>query len=128
MKNQLWIIFLAFSLSACSVCKVARHTPIQEIQFGQGGGFSGMVSTYKLRVDGTLWNQDKKITKLSCDSLDAIIELAEQLPKQNFVHPGNTYSFVRVLFPNETYYYAWSWGDLPDKKVTELYLKLNKQL
>lgn len=129
MKRIVYILVcFVLMLSACSICKVAKNSPVQEIQFGSGGGFTGAVTTYTIEKNGTLWIQDKKITKLSCDSISAIIEMAEQLPKQNFIQPDNTYSFVRIFTSDETYYYAWSWGNFPDKKVIELYLKLNKQL
>lgn len=127
MKRYLLFI-ISILLCACSTCKVVKTSPVQEIQFGYGGGFTGAVTTYTLRKDGNLSPPDKKNIKLSCDSLSAILEIAEQLPKQNFVHPNNTYSFVRILSKDKTYYYAWSWGDMPDKKVIELYLKLNRQL
>jgi len=127
MRQLLFSLF-TIMLCACSTCTVAKRFSIQEIQFGNGGGFTGAVETYTLRKDGRIITQNKKDIKLSCDSLRAIFELAEQLPKENFVHPENIYSFIRVSTKNETYYYAWSWGDLPDKKVIELYLKLKKQL
>ena len=128
MKRQLLLAIFTIMLCACSTCNVTKQFPIQEIQFGNGGGFTGAVETYTLRKDGHLFTQDKRDVKLSCDSLSAIFEIAEQLPKQNFVHPENTYLFVRVSTKNESYYYAWSWGDMPDKKVIELYLKLKNQL
>ena len=126
--KKLLILPLLLTLCACSTCKVAKQSPINEIQFGNGGGFTGAVTTYTLKNDGTLWKQDDKIKKIPCDSISSIYELAEQLPKENFVHPSNTYSFVRIISSGNTHYYAWSFGNMPDKKVTELYQKLNKQL
>ena len=122
------LIYVTLVFLACSTCKVVKQSSIQEIQFGFGGGFTGAISTYTLHKNGTLSAKDMKDIKLSCDSLSAIFEMAEQLPKQNFIRPDNTYSFVRILYQNDTYYYAWSWGDLPNQKVIKLYLKLNNQL
>lgn len=127
MRNILFVILSAFVLSACSTCKVAKSSPIQEIQYGSGGGFTGNVTTYTLKSDGTLWQQEKQISKLSCDALSSIFDLAEQLPKEGFVQPGNVYSFVKIISKDATYYYAWSAGKLPDTKVTELYTKLNNR-
>lgn len=126
MKKILFVIIL-FVLCSCSTCKVAKLSPIQEIQYGSGGGFTGNVTTYTLKSDGTLWQQEKQISKLSCDALSSIFELAEQLPKEDFVQPGNVYSFVKIISKDATYYYAWTAGKLPDAKVTELYTKLNNQ-
>ena len=126
MKKVIYVI-IALLLSACSTCKVAKSSPIQEIQYGSGGGFSGTVSAYTLKSDGTLWQQKKQISKLSCAALCSIFELAEQLPKEDFVQPGNVYSFVKIISKDATYYYAWAAGQLPDAKVIELYSKLNNQ-
>ena len=126
MRNILFILS-ALVLYACSTCKVAKLSPILEIQYGSGGGFTGNVTTYALKSDGTLWQQEKQISKLSCDALSSIFNLAEQLPKENFVQPGNVYTFVKIISKDATYYYAWSAGKLPDTKVTELYTKLNNQ-
>lgn len=126
--KKLLLLPLVLAFCACSVCKVAKQSPITEIQFGSGGGFTGAVTTYTLKNDGSLWKQDDKIKKLSCDSISSIYDLAEQLPKVSFVHPSNTYSFVRIISSGTTYYYTWSFGTMPDKKVTELYKKLNRQL
>ena len=115
-------------LSACSACKVAKSSPIQEIRFGHGGGFTGAVRSYTLKSDGTIWQQDKQIKKIPCDSLSAIFELVEELPQADYVHPGNTYHFVRINMPDKKYNYTWSPDQLPDRKVVELYFKLNKQL
>lgn len=126
MKKVIYVI-IALLLSACSTCKVAKSSPIREIQYGNGGGFTGNVTTYTLKSDGTLWQQEKQIFKLSCDALNSIFELAEQLPKEDFVQPGNVYSFVKIISKDATYYYAWTAGKLPDAKVTELYTKLNNR-
>lgn len=126
--KKVYLILIVILLSACSTCKVAEKSPIREIQFGNGGGFTGALTTYYLKADGSLWKQGQKLKNLSCDSLSTIYELAEQLPQEDFIYPNNTYSFIRLTSRDTTYYYTWSWGEMPDKKVIELYLKLNKQL
>lgn len=127
MKNYS-AIFVVLLFTACSTCKVVKESPIQKIQFGYGGGFTGLVTSYELNADGSLLGQSKKITKLSCDSISAIFELAEQLPEQNYIRPGNMYSFVRIITKDKTLYYTWSWPNQPDNKVIELFNKLNTQL
>lgn len=131
MKYCFRIFFLglfAIAISACSTCKVAKLSSIQEIQFGSGGGFTGSVTTYTIKANGSLAKGNQPIRKISCDSLSSIFEQAELLPHENFVHPDNVYSFVRIITPSETYYYTWSMSKKPDKKVIDLYKKLNMQL
>ena len=127
MKKILFLLFI-FLLSACSTCKVAKQSPIREIQFGNGGGFTGVVTTYCLKADGALYKQEQMIKKLTCDSLSSIYELAEQLPKEDYIHPGNTYSFIKIMSRDSTYYYAWMWENKPHVIFVELYTKLSKQL
>lgn len=122
------MILLIFLLSECSTCKVAKRSPIREIQFGSGGGFVGVATTYNLKADGALYKQEQMIKKLSCDSLCIIYELAEQLPQEDFIFPGNTYSFIRLVLHDTTYYYTWSWENKPNDKIVELYTRLSKQL
>lgn len=127
--RHIFICLAAMLLVACSTtCKVAKNSPINEIQFGNGGGVTGLVTCYTVKADGSLWKEDKQIKTLSRDTLSSIYELVEKLPKENYVHPGNTYSFLRVHIHENVYYYTWSWDSLPDKVAVELFTKLNKQL
>lgn len=126
--KKVFPILIMFLLSSCSTCKVAMYSPIHEIQFGSGGGFAGEITTYNLKADGSLWRQEQRIKKLSCDSLSAIYELVEQLPKEEYIHPGNAYSFIKLVYHDTTYYYTWTWANKPDQKIIELYTKLNSQL
>ena len=127
MRKILFTILSVFVFSTCSTCKVTKLSPIREIQYGSGGGFTGNVTAYTLKSDGTLWRQNKQIAKLSCEELSPIFELAEQLPKENYVQPGNMYSFIQVVMKDTIFYYSWTADKVPDLKVTELYTKLNKQ-
>ncbi len=87
-----------------------------------------MVNSYSLKADGALYKQEQLIKKLSCDSLVSIYELAERLPQEDFIHPGNTYSFIRLVLREGSYYYTWTWDCEPNEKIIELYTKLGKQL
>ena len=122
------LVFIPVIFVACSTCKIAKQTYIQEIQFGTGGGFTGAVTTYTLKSNGKLLRQSDVISKAPCDSVNLFFELADQLPKEDFVRPGNTYSFVRVILRSGTYYYSWSIEEMPDEKVMDLFTKLHKLL
>lgn len=129
MKTKLFtLVSSLILLSACSTQKLAIQSPIKEIQFGNGGGITGAVTTYTIKPDCTLWKNDNMLKNIPRDTIAAIFECAEQLPKQNYIHPDNIYSFVRIIQNDTTYYYVWSLGQTPDKKIINLYIKLNKQL
>lgn len=115
-------------LSSCSTCKIAKQSSIREIQFGSGGGFMGAVTTCYLKEDGSLYEQEQYIKKLSCDSLGTIYELAEELPQEDFIQSGNTYYFIRLVSRDTVHYYQWILENKPNEKIVELYTKLLKQL
>lgn len=126
--KKIFSIIIVFLLCACSTCNVEKQSSIQEIQFGNGGGFTGAIITYSLKADGTLYMQEQRVKKISCDSLNTIYELAEQVPQEDFIHPGNTYSFIRLMSRDTVNYYEWSLSNKPNEKIIELYTKLNNQL
>lgn len=127
MKKLLLFVFASLLVS-CTMCKIAKTTSITEIRFGSGGGFTGVVTTYKLKSDGMLYNGDKQIKKLSCDSLSAIYEKAENISMPDYIHPDNMYNFVRIISTQGTQYHTWSFGNQPDKQIIDLYFQLNRQL
>lgn len=128
MKKIVFLLFIIFLQCACSTCKITKHSSFREIQFGNGGGFTGAMTTYCLKADGSLYMQERMIKKLSCDSLSAIFYMAEQLPQEDFIHPGNTYSFIKLVSRKTTYCYTWTWENKPTEKIVELYTKLCNQL
>jgi len=119
---------LAFILCSCSACKVVKPSTVKEIQFGYGGGVTGVVTTYSIKSDGNLWKGNEKIKKIPCDTLKEIIRQVESLPKDDFIYPDNTYSFVRIIRNDKIYYYAWSYAKMPDQQIIEMYKKLNRLL
>lgn len=113
--------------TSCSVCKVAKHSPIAEIQFGSGGGVTGAVNTSHLYADGKLYKGDNYVKTLSCDSLSAVFNMAETIT-DNQIHPDNVYNFVRIIRKDgTTYYHCWSWGDIRNIQSLQLYQKLIQQ-
>lgn len=122
------LLLLSLSLIACSTCKVANVSRIKEIQFGEGGGITGQIRTYSLKNDGKICIGEKQIKVISSDSISAILDLAEHLPKENSVMPSNTFNFIRLILEDKTYYYVWSIENMPDTKVLELYKRLKIQL
>lgn len=126
--KQIVFYMMVLVLSSCSVCKVAKSSPVREIHFGNGGGFTGNVTSYTLKNDGTLWQEGQQLKKISCDSLSVIFEMAEDMPRKDYVQPGNTYTFIRIITADGQHYYSWSLGPMPDKRIFELYQKLTRQL
>lgn len=121
-----YLLFLISILfCACSTCTVVRQSPIQEIQFGYGGGVTQKVETYKLNRKGEIFKGEERITRISQNDLCDIFSKAETLGEP-FNKPSNTFSFIRVITHEGVAYYCWdSIATLP---VTTMYLKLNNLL
>ena len=124
-------VFVLILSSACSMTK--STTKIEKISFGNGGGFTGNVTEYTILPNGeivkheSLTNEKTIIKKI--DKKETI-KVYNQISNLNyrtytFNHPGNTYSFLKIVEEGKEYYI--SWGE-PSKQVKEeielFYIKL----
>lgn len=128
MKKVPYILLFAITVitvSACSTCKVVKVSPIQEIQFGYGGGVTQKVETYKLNRKGEIYKGEERITQISKKDLCDIYSQAETLGDP-FNKPSNTFSFIRIVTNEDVVYYCWD--GITALPVTHMYLKLNKLL
>ncbi len=126
--KKITLLIIPIMIIACSTCKVANVSRIQEIQFGEGGGVTGQVSTYSLKSNGKIYIGETLIREIPSDTISVILDLVEHLPKENAIKPNNTYNFIRLILKDKTYYYVWSIENMPDPKIIELYKKLKIQL
>jgi hypothetical protein len=135
MPSTLLLIVSVFVLSLTTSCFVTKKTSkIEKISFGNGGGFTGNVTEYTLFTNGEIERHqsitDEKTIIKTIDK-NEVIKINNQISKLNyrtytFNHPGNTYSFLRIVEESGKEYY-FSWGE-PSKQVkaeiTLFYTKL----
>ncbi len=137
MKKFIFYIlsFAAVSLIfACTSTKnLSSYSPDETIVFGNGGGFTGGVTTYFLTNDGRIFkttSQQKdtlflaKIKKKEAARLFSEYDRSG-FSKLNFYHPGDRYSFIGKGFNPESGRVTWGNPDfLPPGEVTDFYQKL----
>lgn len=112
------ILFVFFTTASCSSSKktntvkqenktenLKMDKEIEEVKFGNGGGFTGAVTEYLIKANGEVFITDAetnqtliKLKTLSETDIKGVQKKVKELPKEiwNFNHPYNMYSFVEV--------------------------------
>jgi len=119
-------------------CKSIVDTPIgydgDHITFGNGGGITGAVTSYRLLSNGQLfvskgmvteeWKQHSSIAKKEAQQrLDQSTLLG--IPSLDHDLPGNTYKFIKVNIGNKENYICWGGGGQTiDDKISDFYFQL----
>lgn len=131
MKYTLYLAFAMVALFLFMQCKTTTYTPDnmpdQKLTFGNGGGISGIETTYTILENGQIFRQVgigktlEEIEKISKRKAKKCFEGAEQLDKfatEDF-QPGNTYFFVS--HQKEDMIRRISWFEGGEDKTKDLY-------
>jgi len=112
-------------ISSCSTNKIALKTGIEEINFGNGGGFTGKVKTYKLTADCKLFEKETELKKVESKKTLKLFNQAKELKDLKFNEPENIYSFIEIKTKEKINRIVWAYNSTTvDKKVIELYNEL----
>ena len=137
MKIFLFSFSLMAFASLFSFCKHTKYTPTslpdKQLQWGNGGGFTGKETTYTLLENGQIFKRDGagallvELEGTKKKNAKTLFSTAETLGlnKLDFMHPGNTYSFIEA--PGAENGRRITWGDTrmpPDAKVQDFYGQL----
>lgn len=112
-------------MTACGSGKNLNNTSVIEINFGNGGGFTGEVKTYTLKISGELLENNIEINQLSKKQVNNLFKSAENLKDYKFREPNNTYSFIEIKLKDSSNYIVWNIGT---KNINEDVLKLYNNL
>ncbi len=127
------LLFLFLFLFACSSTRNGDSPQMRSLQFGSGGGVSGLVSKYRLEENGDLFKTDsmsgeeEKIEHLRKRKVKSLFKACESLaPCENgFEQPENYYYFLKMDTAGDTC--GWVWGEQTEsgiEDVKELYQQL----
>lgn len=112
-------------LNSCMTSKIAVKTGIEEISFGNGGGFTGEVKTYKLTSDCKLFEKETELKNVESKKTLELFNQAKELKDLNFNEPENMYSFIEIKTKDKTNRIVWAYGSTAvDKNVIKLYNEL----
>lgn len=118
-------LFLCILLNSCVTGKIATKTGVEEIHFGNGGGFTGEIKEYTLTSESKLLQNGKELKKIDSEITFEVFNSAKELKDYQYSNPDNMYSFIELKTKEKTNRIVWSYGSTDiDKKVTELYNKL----
>ena len=119
---KIYSLLLLVMLNSCATSKIAVDTGIEEITFGSGGGFTGVVKTYKLTSCGKLFEDDMELKKVSSKKRFELFKQAKVLKDVDFNRPDNLYRFIEIKTKEKTNRIVWSFGSMEiDKNALELY-------
>lgn len=119
------LLLLLVTLNSCVMNRIAKRTGIDDISFGNGGGFTGEVKTYRLSADCKLFEGELEIKKNELRKTSAIFISAKAFKDLKFNEPENMYSFIEIKSKEGTNRIVWAHGSTSvDKKVIELYNEL----
>ena len=119
------LLLLFLMLNSCITSKISVKTGIEEISFGNGGGFTGEVKTYKLTADCKLFEKETELKKVDSKKTLELFNQAKELKDLNFKETENMYSFIEINTKEKTNRIVWAYGSTTaDKKLIELYNEL----
>ena len=100
------------------------QTGIKEINFGNGGGFTGEVKTYNLTADSKLLEKGGELKKVKSETTLSIYNKALVVKDYSFNEPDNIYMFIEIKTNEKTNRIVWHVGSAIDNKIMELYNNL----
>ncbi|MBK9338149.1 MAG: hypothetical protein IPM98_17025 [Lewinellaceae bacterium] len=135
------ILYFALALISVSAlsnqCKHPKYTadnlPDEHLRFGNGGGFTGVETTFTLLENGQLFKSTSAMPQAvalkNCNrkTADNLLDTAEDLGllKLDFDHPGNIYKFIEFTDDGQTRRITWGDPAHPvDEKIKGLYEQL----
>ncbi len=122
---KLFILLLFAILYSCATSKIQVTPEIEEINFGNGGGFTGQEKTFKLIADSKFLETKTDNKKVDSKKTQELFNQAKELKDINFNEPANMYLFIEIKTKEKTNRIVWAVGSTTvDKKVLELYNNL----
>jgi hypothetical protein len=137
MKISCLSFALLCTAALFSQCKSTKYTPDElpdeYLRFGNGGGFTGVETTYTLLENGQIFKSASSKTDTmeleSCKRKTAkkLFEKAESLNlgQVEFMYPGNIYQFMEMQDDGKSNRIAWGEKDKPvDESIKALHEEL----
>jgi len=122
MKRLIFLVLISTQTYSCMTNKIQR-THIESIEFGSGGGFTGLYATYKVNLnDRSIQEEDKAPKKLRNQQMRILLKQLNKcdLFQIDFNRPYNFTYFIEVKGEENN---KIIWGDPtfnPPEEITKL--------
>jgi len=114
--------FILSSLVLCSVaCSGSKKLLYNSVEFGSGGGFTGMEKVYGFTENGEIYTTEgfhgsKSQEKIGTLRKSEIKNINKELKKikvtsLKYNKPGNVFNFIEIEKDGKTYRYVWNSGN-----------------
>ena len=132
LRMLLLICIATLFVSCSSSGKVTGNSTRPSLIFGNGGGFTGIYTIYKLNDDGRVYSvlpdsTQQRINHINKKKTRALFSQADQLKMTEpaFNHPGNITWFIRYKKGNELVEFKWGDSKVPvPDEIKNLYNQL----
>ena len=133
-KQILLSLFIITLFASCSTsAKVTNDPDSRRLVFGNGGGFTGIYTTYMLQEDGNVFallpdSTLQPVKKLRKKQARDIFAQADKLKTAQaaFNHPGNITWFIKYHANGSVSEYKWGDADISvPNEIKDLYNQLN---
>lgn len=106
---------------------ISSDSPVTEIIFGNGGGYTGQVKTYRLHPDGTLFLTSEQTRQIDSQQTSALFLEAEKYLDYQHEKPGNLYRFIELHTNDKKNRIVWTspTDDTLKKEILDFYNQLN---
>ncbi len=125
MKLNHLLLALLCTAAVFSRCKPTKYTPDnlpdEYLRFGNGGGFTGIETTYTLLENGQVFKsvsrqfETQELATCKRKKVKQLFDRAESLnlTQVKFMYPGNIYQFMEILDDGVSNRIAWGEKDNP---------------
>ena len=118
-------------------CKTILYSQsIDSVKYGSGGGFSGLITYYKIKPEGVyrgvgkVENRYQDKAKISSCKIKLLFkDLALNIKSfPNYIYPNNQYAFITIYAGQNEYKAVWDVWDMNDKKMPENLIIIEKKI
>lgn len=106
MKRIFYLLTLIFVLFSCSTSKFLESSSITRIEFGYGGGVTGLSDNYVLKATGELYKNGTLLKVIPKEKFAKIFDLANTI-SGGLNKPGNTFKYIRIVKDTDVIYFCW---------------------
>lgn len=106
MKRIFYLLTLIFVLFSCSTSKFLESSSITRIEFGYGGGVTGLSDNYVLKATGELYKNETLLKVIPKEKFVEIFDLANTI-SGGLNKPGNTFKYIRIVKDTDVIYFCW---------------------